>query len=821
MGKGFLKAYLYLGDYIKPIKYAKILIKDKMGNIIHEAVSDTNGYIDKIPLDAPDITNPDAIAPDFAVYEIEVPFAYGYKKVLIHDAEVFDKQTTIMPIHMEPAIEGYPDKENTIEYYVSLTREAAEGINDGNAAQPMPMAETTNPEIVETMQTIFGNEVAIPEYITVHLGSPNDDSAKNVRLPFKDYLKNVASREIFPTWKEAALTANILAQMTFALNRVYTLYWRSRGKDFDITNSTAFDQAFDPSLMTFESVSNIVDKFFTSFIRRQGRREPFFSSYCNGTTSKCDGLFQVQSQELAVAGYSYMAILKYFYPNDIQIVQSNNFAANVGKYPGYPLMEGSAGENVLRMQIYLNRLSGNWYIDPIPVQNVNGYFGRDTRNSVIMFQQNTPFGLSPDGIIGKGTWNSITLAYIAATRLAELDSEGQRITVGAAPPTVTLYPNTDPVTRGAYVVELQFLLNYISQFFSSIQPVIQNGVFRDDTKRSVIYFQREFGLTPDGVVGRATWQMLYDVYYSIKAGIEGQPPTPEVPPTETTPPFPGTTLQVGSSGSSVMLMQTSLNAIAKVYSAIPTLVPDGAFGPLTETAVRAFQRLFGLTVDGKIGRTTWYKILEVYGSLTAGSTPAFPGTNLTIGSRGSDVLTMQRMLSDISRIFPSVPGLTADGIFGTGTAASVRAFQSLFGLTADGVIGLNTWNKVVYVYNTMPQAAVPVFGGTTLQVGSRGNDVNLMQRYLAAIASRYSSIPYPGAADGIFGSSTQQSVIGFQRQFGLTQDGRIGINTWNKIVSVYNMILMDAKSGLGLSASGTEGRTQSDYFDRYAAEYRD
>ena len=799
MGIGFLETNIYLGDHLLPIENINVLIKDESGDIVYESSTDKYGKIEEIPLPAP------AAPEEWAVYSIEVPTQKSYKKVIIKGVEIFDKQTTVLPIKMYPVITGYSIDENTVEIDIPNTRAACSRCSSAPGTAILP-------------ESIAANEVAIPDYITVHLGYSNDDSARNVRVPFKDYIKNVASREIFPCWSEAAITANVLAQMSFALNRIYTLFWPSRGKNFDITNKTDWDQAFDPSLVSFQEINNVVEKVFTKFIRRQGRREPFLSSYCDGVRKTCDGLYQCQSQDLGLAGYSAIEILKYFYPNDIQISQSDNFTAGIGRYPGTPLREGSSGEDVLRMQIYLNRLSGNWWIDPIPVQNVNGFFGSDTRRAVMMFQQNTPWGLAADGIIGRNTWYEITRTYIAATQLSELTSEGERIGIGQIPPTVILYPNTDPVTRGQYVVELQFLLNYIAQFYESMTPVIQNGVFREDTKRAVLYFQQEFGLTPDGIVGPQTWKALYDVFHSLQSSIiapPAPPSPPTTPPAQTIPPFPGTSLRVGSSGANVVLIQNTLNAIGQVYTSIPALVADGAFGPLTERSVMAFQRQFGLSADGVVGPITWNKIFEVYNSLIASpSLPQFPGTNLTIGSRGNDVAMMQSYLLAISKVFPVIPSLTADGIFGTGTAASVRAFQALFGLNADGIIGRSTWDKIVYVYNSMPVIAPPVFSGNTLQLGSRGNDVIIMQKYLNLISEEYPEIPALGNADGIFGEATVSSVQAFQRHFGLTADGRIGINTWNKIVSVYNQIIMSTSGTMTYSA--TSLNTQNSFANRNA-----
>lgn len=573
----------------------------------------------------------------------------------------------------------------------------------------------------------------------------------------------------------------------YLYRRITTVWYRSRGKDFDITNSTAFDQFFVEGREIFDSVSRVVDRIFNMFIRRLGRKEPFFSIYHNGTTATCCGMSQWGSQDLALRGYTPIQILRYYYPSDVDIFESNTFTNQMETFPGYSLKEGSTGEPVRTMQTYLNRISGNYYMQP--VGRPDGIFGSSTKNSTTEFQR--IFSLIPDGIIGKSTWYEITKIYVGVKQLAELTSEGKRIGIGQTPPTVTLSLGA----RGEYVVELQFLLNYISTFFPAVPFVVQNGVFQDPTKRAVTEFQAVFGLTPDGVVGPATWRKLYDVYHSIEDTVVTPPVSPDLPA------FPGVALRVGSRGDDVRIMQERLNGIARYYPAIPTLTADGVFGPLTETAVKAFQRQFGLIQDGVIGQTTWYKVIDVYNNLTESGTPPtpeappFPGTALRIGSRGEDVRIMQSYLASIAKVFPVVPAITADGVFGSGTQSAVMAFQRFFGLTADGVIGQNTWNKIVSVYKNLPDVASPVFPGTALRNGSRGNDVIIMQKYLNALSARYPSIPSL-TADGVFGAGTQAAVMAFQRQFGLTADGVIGQITWNQIVSRFNLM----NSGIGAAS---------------------
>ncbi|MCL2081074.1 MAG: peptidoglycan-binding protein [Oscillospiraceae bacterium] len=703
MGKGKLKVTLYLGDEARPVGNVKVLIKNPVsGDTLYELTADENGVTPSVELDAPDRENsldPYGSMPRSGRYDVHVPPQKGYKHVIVHGVDIFDGETSILPVQMHPAIEGDTRAENTDEYFIPEKHGADEDNGRGQPRRNTARGRAPLPDPPETAPltaaagfavpaaSITANDVAIPTHITVHLGSPNA-YARNVRVPFADYIKNVASSEIFPTWNEAALYANIYAIISFALNRMFTVWYRSRGFDFDITNNTAFDQFFVEGRNIFENISRIVDRIFNEFLRRPGRREPFFSQYCSGTTVTCRGMSQWGSQDLAVRGYTPIQILRYYYPSDIDIVESNNFTSNTGTYPGAPLREGSTGDDVRLMQTYLNRISGNFYIPSVGVPD--GVFGSSTKNAVIAFQRIN--NLVPDGIIGRSTWYAITKIYVGVKQLAELDSEGERIGIGRTPPTAVVSTGA----RGEYVVELQFLLNYISAYFPSVPFVVEDGVFRDATKRAVTEFQKEFGLTPDGVVGPATWNKLYDVYWSIHGTV---PPAPEPPAPPVQPEFPGIPLRIGSSGEDVRLMQTYLNAISRVFPSIPTLTADGVFGPMTQNSVMAFQWLFGLQPDGVIGPLTWNRIASVYGNLPAAAAPQFPGTLIRTGSRGSDVTLMQQYLNTIAQSYPSIPALSADGIFGPMTERSVMAFQNLFGLSPDGIIGPLTWNLIVSVHN--------------------------------------------------------------------------------------------------------------------------
>ena len=245
----------------------------------------------------------------------------------------------------------------------------------------------------------------IPEFITVHLGAP-DENAQNVTLPFAEYIANVASSEVYPTWPESAVRANIYAQLSFALNRVYTEFYRSRGYDFDITSSTAYDQSFVNGRNVFSNIEEIVSEIFNSYIRRRGNIEPLFAAYCDGVEVRCNGLSQWGSVTLAEEGYTPYGILTYYYGDDIDIISGVDVEGASASAPTYPLSVGSTGDAVRILQLRLNRISDNYPSIP-KVAAVDGIFTNDTEAAVIRFQE--IFGLTPDGIAGPATLAKIGL----------------------------------------------------------------------------------------------------------------------------------------------------------------------------------------------------------------------------------------------------------------------------------------------------------------------------------------------------------------------------------------------------------------------------
>lgn len=347
----------------------------------------------------------------------------------------------------------------------------------------------------------------VPQRITVHLGPPSANAA-NVTVPFSDYVKNVASSEIYPTWDESALRANILAIVSFALNRIYTEFYRSRGYDFDVTSSTAYDQAYVNGRSYFENISRLVDELFNDYLRRPGFVEPLAAKFCNGTTVTCEGLSQWGSENLAQQGYTSQQILQSYY-GDVETVLNAPIRGNTSSYPGTPIRRGDSGPNVVIIQVSLNRIAQNYPAIPkIPV--VDGIFGARTETAVTAFQQ--IFGLTPDGIVGPGTWYELVRLYAGVNSLSELRSQGQQFyAINWSPP-----GGLEVGDSGEKVRLLQYMLSVLSAHIASIPPVTIDGIYGPATRNAVLAAQRRFGLPETGTVGAQTWDEIYNQYSGIE-----------------------------------------------------------------------------------------------------------------------------------------------------------------------------------------------------------------------------------------------------------------------------------------------------------------
>lgn len=437
----------------------------------------------------------------------------------------------------------------------------------------------------------------IPKTITIHLGAPNSNAA-NVTDNFSSYIKNVASSEIYPTWPENAIRANIYAIITFALNRIYTEYYRSKGYNFDITNTTAYDQAYVRGREIFRPISDIVDEIIDSYVVKDGQIQPYYTQYCSGRETTCRGLSQWGTVTLAERGYTPYQILRYYYGN-VGIVENVPVRSNIESYPGRPLKFGSAGEDVRTIQLQLNRIAQNY--PAIPRINSNdGIFARQTENAVKKFQE--IFNLTQDGIVGRTTWYKIKNIYNGVKNLNDLESEG----ISAFETQNRFSTVLRQGSRGEQVRYLQYFLNFINLINNTNRQLTADGIFGQSTKNAVIDFQKRYGLTPDGIVGRNTYNRLLDVYENILNNL------PEEYRPQRNFYYPGYILLEGSKGAPVKQLQLFLNTVAQNTGAFSKISVDSSFGPKTENAVIAYQRYKGLSPTGLVDPQTWVNLREDY-----------------------------------------------------------------------------------------------------------------------------------------------------------------------------------------------------------------
>ena len=444
----------------------------------------------------------------------------------------------------------------------------------------------------------------IPDNVTVHLGRP-EENVRNVTVPFLDYVANVASSEIYPTWPESAIRANMYAQISFVLNRIYTEYYRSRGYDFDITSSTSIDQSFVYGREIFENIRALASELFDSYVVRQGSVAPLFTAYCDGEEVQCNGLSQWGSVTLAEQGLTPYEILQRYYGEDIDLVRGAPVGSNAESAPTVPLRVGAVNDDVRTAQIRLNRISKNYPSIP-KIAQTDGIFGTDTEAAVRRFQE--IFSLSADGIIGSATWYYIRRIYNAVRRLNEINAEGiplEEVT--------QQYPGVlREGDSGVNVANLQYYLNYLSGFYESIPPVGIDGSFGPSTRAAVIDLQNTFGLVADGIVGPLTWKALYDAYLGIVSTVPIEYSEGNVIP------FQGVVLRLGSDSDTVRVLQEYLNYVARSFPSIPTVSVTGYFGPRTREAVIAFQEVAGLPVNGQVSAITWNALTDLYSDLYNG-----------------------------------------------------------------------------------------------------------------------------------------------------------------------------------------------------------
>ncbi len=537
MAQGTLVVDVRTTQRRRPVANANVVVTSEETGSVYELTTDASGRTGRFVLPAPELAasfDPATAAQAFSRYTVEVT-APDFTPTLIVGVDVFPGIDSVLPVELSAAsaeaatpvfafnmVFAQPQTETVIEIPPPAVLEPGprNPIGPLDLSPPQeassPLRAYLSPDIpvfapledsvaVMQQQSRALPTVYIPETITVHLGAPGSN-ARNVTVSFTDYIKNVASSEIFPTWPEDSLRANINAQVGFVLNRVFTEWYKARGYNFQITNSTAYDQAFVEGRNIYSNISRLVNEIFNIYPRREGRLEPLFSSYCNGSTTTCAGLSQWGTVSLAERGYTPLEMIQYYYGDDVELVEATDIRGIESSYPGFLLRRGMRNDYVRTIQRQLIRIRQDYPGIPA-ISSATGYFGPETEAAVLAFQR--IFNLTPDGIIGPATWYAISRIYVGVTGLAELESEGLPL-----PGAVVPYPGylLRQGARGDNVRTLQRYLNDLSSVYGTLLPVNVDGAFGPQTRNAVIAFQRMFNLTPDGIVGPATWNMLMRVW---------------------------------------------------------------------------------------------------------------------------------------------------------------------------------------------------------------------------------------------------------------------------------------------------------------------
>ncbi len=725
-------------------------------------MTDAEGNAADVTLTAPDcalsLEEDNTTRLPYAVCSLTASKA-GYRTVRIQGIQVFAGQVTLAQPEMIPETEEGRDVENPPIVIPPHPLFAGGG---GSGRAP---ADPCAPRVLD--------RVIIPKNITVHLGKPAA-SARNVTVSFRRYIANVASSEVYPTWPESALRANIHCQISLALNRIYTEWYPSRGYSFNITNSTSYDQYYVHGRTVFDVMVRLTDDIFNTYLRKTGTVNPYYSEYCDGKSVTCPGLKQWGTVTLAKQGKTPLQILRYYYGSDIEIVRTNNIQAIPQSYPGSPLRQGDSGTAVFTLQRQLNRIAKDYPF--FGKLTVDGVFGPRMASTVKTFQRQ--FNLTADGVVGRQTWYKISYIYVSVKDLAELTSEGETssgtLSDGSWGGTALRTGST-----GSAVEQVQFWLNTLAQYESALPSLAVDGRYGAATASAVRAFQRRYGLTVDGVVGRETWNAIYNEFRSIQSD-NGTPNA-----------YPGTALREGASGQNVRLVQFWLKIAHTVYSRLNDLTVDGKFGAATTAAVKRFQTYFGLTSDGVVGRTTWNKLYEVYNDianklLSSSLRPGeYPGI-LRRGSSGTAVRELQFYLYLLSAYESSIPAVGIDGSFGAATENAVRAYQRFAGLTVDGIVGRATWESL-YGKASALRSSGPVvtlkrlpYPGQPLTVGSEGSDVLYYTILLRRIAYYFESVEAPPLATGYTGE-TAAATRSAQALLGLPETGIADAETWTAV----------------------------------------
>ena len=390
----------------RPVENALVRISytGDPNSVIEEVRTDSSGNTPVLQLKTPPLEyslNASEEAQPYAEYSMQIK-AEDFHQEEIAGTEVLPAVLAKQPVLLNPRQDTVSENRIVIPPHTLFYE------------YPPKIQESEIKPVHETGEIVL-SKVVIPEYIVVHDGPVGDNSASNYYVRYRDYIKNVASSEIYATWPDDTIRANILAIMSFTLNRVYTEWYRNKGKDYTITSSTAYDQKFIYGRNIYSNIDRLVDSIFANYLSRPGVRQPIFTSYCDGNRVNCQGLSQWGSKYLGDQGYSAIEIIRYYYGNDMYINAAQAISGVPSSWPGYDLTIGASGTKVRQMQEQLNRIAQNY--PAIPKTSADGIFGSQTAAQVRAFQR--IFNLPATGIVDYPTWYQISNIYVAVSRIAE------------------------------------------------------------------------------------------------------------------------------------------------------------------------------------------------------------------------------------------------------------------------------------------------------------------------------------------------------------------------------------------------------------------
>ena len=680
MPNGALRVYASVAEQAAPLAGVSVAVLDESGAVLARLTTDASGAAGPLPLTAPDASysldeNNRTVRP-YAIYRL-VAEATGWQSQILDGVQIFAGQETVARLSFLPAAPADAPTladTRTEEQNVEVTTIPPHVLFAGGGGSGPTPEENLNARVL--------TEVVIPKKITVHLGKPSAN-VSNVTVGFQEYIANVASSEVYPTWPEEALRANILAQISLALNRIWTEWYPSRGYAFNITGSPGYDQAYVAGRTVFAVMERLTAELFNTYVRRSGDQEPYFTEYCDGKLVTCPGMKQWGTVDRANEGKNALQILRYYYGDRVQLVTTNNIASIPSSWPGIVLRRGDTGMEVRLVQFWLRLAADNY--TSLAAVSVDGNFGAATEKAVTAFQ--SLFGLTTDGIVGRATWNKLNEVALAVVN--------EIVDANVAPGQFTTTVREG--SRGTAVRAVQYYLRRLSAYYSDIPSVAVDGIFGAATTKSVKAWQSRAGLTVDGVVGRQTWNSLYEAVQSLATS------GPVVRTASL--PAPASTLQVGDSGAAVLRLDRLLLFLGQWLPEINFLgstSPSSTFTQDLELTVRSAQRYFGLPETGEVTTADWNAFLKAAQALAevnpAAAAPepdgVWPASALTLGSSGPAVLQVQRWLNLIASVDQGYLFVPETGELDAATQDALENYQLTAGLPTLGVVDAATWESL-------------------------------------------------------------------------------------------------------------------------------